>query len=303
MIREVDLVSYLPLFMGEYREIRAALEAEDPEFGLIWEASDRVLKNMFMETADGYGVSRMEKILGIVPSAKDTLEHRKAAILMRYNLRPPYTLSMLRHMLAAVVGDGNFLVECLHERYEIRMYLMEQETGLIRRAYETVIPICPANMVLCAYGRYGGSGAVSAGSGARVRFRMVFYPQNNVPRLFLDRTWKLDQEQLLNGYHSRERAELYPVCVRFGSEVREVLEDPVRMGVRAGIEERTENGTFFSARMEAEWKGASKEGCRVRTSAACAAEAGGIMVQNQNYLDGVWKLGGGRRLNGGREQF
>lgn len=41
MIREVDLVSYLPPYLQEYnQETVAALEAENPEFRLIWEASD-----------------------------------------------------------------------------------------------------------------------------------------------------------------------------------------------------------------------------------------------------------------------
>lgn len=34
MIREVDLVSYLPPFMQSYKEPVAALEAENPEFSL-----------------------------------------------------------------------------------------------------------------------------------------------------------------------------------------------------------------------------------------------------------------------------
>ena len=55
MIREVDLVSYLPPFMAEFKEIMATLEAENPEFVLVWEAADRVLQNEFIETSDEYG--------------------------------------------------------------------------------------------------------------------------------------------------------------------------------------------------------------------------------------------------------
>ena len=51
MIREVDLVSMLPPFLAEYRELRAALEAENPEFVLVWRAADRVLRNEFIATA------------------------------------------------------------------------------------------------------------------------------------------------------------------------------------------------------------------------------------------------------------
>ena len=67
MIREVDLVSYLPPFMAEFKEIMATLEAENPEFVLVWEAADRVLQNEFIETSDEYGISRWERILGVFP--------------------------------------------------------------------------------------------------------------------------------------------------------------------------------------------------------------------------------------------
>ena len=74
MIREVDLVSYLPPFMAEFKEIVATLEAENPEFALVWEAADRVLQNEFIETSDEYGISRWERILGVFPKTTDTLE-------------------------------------------------------------------------------------------------------------------------------------------------------------------------------------------------------------------------------------
>lgn len=43
MIREVDLVSYLPPFIAEYRETNLTLTAENPEFMLVWQAADRTL--------------------------------------------------------------------------------------------------------------------------------------------------------------------------------------------------------------------------------------------------------------------
>ena len=74
MIREVDLVSYLPPFIAEYKETNITLEAENPEFVLVWKAADRVLYNEFIATADEYGISRFEKILNILPSRDDTLQ-------------------------------------------------------------------------------------------------------------------------------------------------------------------------------------------------------------------------------------
>ena len=45
MTREVDLVSYLPPFLAEFKEIAVTLEAENPEFVLVWNAAERVLYN------------------------------------------------------------------------------------------------------------------------------------------------------------------------------------------------------------------------------------------------------------------
>ena len=51
MIREVDLVSYLPPFIADYKETSAALTTENPEFVLIWKAAERALYNEFIGTA------------------------------------------------------------------------------------------------------------------------------------------------------------------------------------------------------------------------------------------------------------
>ena len=50
MIRNVDLVSYLPPIMAEFQEYRATLEAENPEFVIIWNATDQV-RRMNTESA------------------------------------------------------------------------------------------------------------------------------------------------------------------------------------------------------------------------------------------------------------
>ncbi len=102
MVREPRLVSYLPPFLQEYREIHTALEAEDPEFRLVWEGTDYVLRNEFILTADEYGIFRFEKLLGIVPVKGEDLESRRMAVLGRwYNVRP-YTWRMLLERLRGI---------------------------------------------------------------------------------------------------------------------------------------------------------------------------------------------------------
>ena len=66
MIRDVDLVSYLPTFMQEYKEPVIALKTEKPEFCVVWKAADRVLHNHFISTADEYGISNLKSYLAFI---------------------------------------------------------------------------------------------------------------------------------------------------------------------------------------------------------------------------------------------
>lgn len=109
-MKKVDLVSYLPPFMADFKEITVTLEAENPEFVLVWVAAEQVLQNEFIETADEYGISRFEKILNILPSKEDTRETRKARILFQWNNHAPYTMKYLKEKLYEVCGD-NYEIE------------------------------------------------------------------------------------------------------------------------------------------------------------------------------------------------
>lgn len=110
MIKEVDLASYLPPFIAELKEIRTALDAENPEFALVWKAADQTLKNEFIATADEYGIARFEKILNILPSTEDTLESRRSRCQSKWFDRIPYTLRILLQKLMALCGDMNFTI-------------------------------------------------------------------------------------------------------------------------------------------------------------------------------------------------
>ena len=122
MIRNVDLVSYLPPIMAEFQEYRATLEAENPEFVLVWNATDQVLQNEFIATADEYGISRFEQILNILPSKEDTLESRRSRVQTRWFNTIPYTLKALLGKLIALCGENNFTVVKDYDHYKISIF-------------------------------------------------------------------------------------------------------------------------------------------------------------------------------------
>lgn len=148
MIRDVDLVSYLPLYLDGYEENPATLEAENPEFILIWNATDRVLKNEFIETADEYGISRFEKILNIFPSKEDTLESRRARVQARWFSSIPYTFKAFVSKLAALCGDTDFTIVKDYEKYRIEIFTDLELFGQVDELEHIIETVMPCNMIV-----------------------------------------------------------------------------------------------------------------------------------------------------------
>lgn len=74
------LIDYLPHFMQGYREIREILKSEDREITELQEKKEYLEGELFIESAEGYGISRMENILKITPSEAESLDYRKFRI-------------------------------------------------------------------------------------------------------------------------------------------------------------------------------------------------------------------------------
>lgn len=148
MIREVDLVSYLPPFMADYKEIHTALTAENPEFMLVWKAADRVLKNEFIATADEYGISRFEKMLRILPSCDDTLDNRRSRVQFRWLTTLPYTWRMLIRKLVVLCGENDFTITKKFEFYRICLDVQLELSGQVEELDRIIETILPCNMIV-----------------------------------------------------------------------------------------------------------------------------------------------------------
>lgn len=149
MIREVDLVSYLPPFIAEYKETNITLETENPEFVLVWKAADRVLHNEFIATADEYGISRFEKILNILPSRDDTLENRRIRVQTRWFTNLPYTWRMLLQKLGILCGSSDFKVyisEGEWYKVKVRISIEPQKESLLYEVEQLLEKFLPANL-------------------------------------------------------------------------------------------------------------------------------------------------------------
>ena len=148
MIREVDLVSYLPQFLRDYKELDETLEAENPEFVLVWRAADRTLRNEFIETADEYGLARFERLMKILPAAEDSLESRRARIRSKWFSRIPYTLKVLITKLTALCGNTDFTIKKEYETYRIEIMTHLSLFGQVEELESIMKDMVPCNMVV-----------------------------------------------------------------------------------------------------------------------------------------------------------
>jgi len=147
MIREVDLMNYLPLFMQDFKEIQVTFEAENPEFILVWTAADETLKNEFIETADEYGISRFESILGILPYDEDTLESRRARVAARWFNTIPYTMKSLLAKLKTICGDTDFtLTHDFETGYTLTLVTNLENYGQVEELEAVLVSWLPANI-------------------------------------------------------------------------------------------------------------------------------------------------------------
>lgn len=151
MIREVDLISYLPPFMQNYREPVAALEAETPEFQSLWQGAERALNNHFISTADEYGLSRYEKLLGIRPAEDDTLESRRIRVQTRWVSKLPYTLRALTEKIEGLCGGADFSVENnFGQGYGITIRTSLEMPGQVNELEHLLEEMAPCNIEVSA---------------------------------------------------------------------------------------------------------------------------------------------------------
>lgn len=166
MTRDVSLLAYLPPFMQNFTEIAATLNAEDPEFVIVWDSADRVLKNQFIATADEYGISRFEKILKIFPSKEDTLESRRSRVQNRWFNDMPCTLRTLVYRLTMLCADHGFtLTKYFTDAYTLEIYTDLELFGQVEELERIIGSVIPCNLVVKStnYIILNAAGAVSLG--------------------------------------------------------------------------------------------------------------------------------------------
>lgn len=141
------LIENLPFFMQQFAEIKEIMQVENDEMDRIDANIQRTLENAFIEDCDEYGIKKYETLLGIVPTAEDTLDSRKSRVLVRWNDAIPYTYRTLIAKLNVLCGVNNYDVSGDLKRYELIITTHLSLIGQTKELENLLDRIVPVNMI------------------------------------------------------------------------------------------------------------------------------------------------------------
>ncbi len=173
MLREVDLMRYLPAFLLEYEELRAALSAMNPDFRLVWQTGDETLNNCFVLSADTNAIGRYEKIYGIQPDSLDAVEQRRARVMGFLTAPYPMTLKYLNAWLKSLYEKNG---ACTDD-YDLHITFFPVESSITDREFEAfIVKACPLNMNIELTTACNTDGGLRAGAIAESDMRVDIWP-------------------------------------------------------------------------------------------------------------------------------
>lgn len=138
---------YLPEFIQEYREIKEVMNSEQVELDELWVAQTNTLNNSFVMDADEAGVTRYEKMLGIVKKPTESLEDRKFNIIVQINEQLPYTMTALNNKLENLCGADGYVITLSSAIYTIAIKVALTAKNNFYAVQEMVKRILPCNLI------------------------------------------------------------------------------------------------------------------------------------------------------------
>ncbi len=115
-------------------------KAEDIEFSKLNISIRKVIRNMFVFTADDTGIRRFEKILGITAKTTQTLDERKLCVIYAMNRRK-MSLSELMVILSGYSQEVNLKINCNTNELSIIVGDSVSNIGTIYNILDDFMPL------------------------------------------------------------------------------------------------------------------------------------------------------------------
>ena len=142
------LLEQLPPWYREVLDYQQICRTEQAELDALAQRIASVADNLFFQTMDEGTVAQWEQIFGIVPNAAtETLDFRRARVLNRVSIRPPFTLGFLYQKLDELIGPGEWTVTVDYPNYTLYIESSAENQSYATEVAYTVGKIKPAHIV------------------------------------------------------------------------------------------------------------------------------------------------------------
>ena len=173
-----------PDVLLEIPQINQLYELTDKYVSKLIDDYEDVHNDIMIETSTEYGIARREKILGISPDARDTLESRRARVQLEWTnaiSRNPLSFLWLKSKLNSLIGEENYVLslDTRHEKMTLQTYI--DTFGLSSTLDKWIDTIIPLNVIINSHNdvRITNTTELSFG-GANVLTEIVNNSDNNI---------------------------------------------------------------------------------------------------------------------------
>ena len=141
----------IPEVLNDIPEIREIYKLSEKFMSKYMDDVQAVHDDIFISTSTEYGIFRREKILGISPDVRDTLESRRARVLLKWadaTSKNPFNLFWLKSKLSSFIGEENYILslDTKNEKMTLQTYI--DTFGLSSRLDKWLDTIIPLNIVV-----------------------------------------------------------------------------------------------------------------------------------------------------------
>lgn len=148
MDRIIDISKYIPPVTDGTENFDAIVKNENIELNLVNNELNNVFKDQFIEDATENGIKKLENIIKLYPRASDTLEDRRIAVLLKYNMQLPYTYRTLLNKLIALYGVDGFDIELINNEYILNIEIFSSNWNVFSTVIDNLRRILPCNLVI-----------------------------------------------------------------------------------------------------------------------------------------------------------
>lgn len=145
---QITLLEQLPPWYRDVLDYQQLCQSEQTELDALAQAIVSVADNLFFQTMDEGTATQWEQIFGIVANtATETLAFRRARILNRVSIRPPFTLGFLHQKLDELIGPGEWTVTVDYPNYTLYIESSAENQSYATEVAYTIGKIKPAHIV------------------------------------------------------------------------------------------------------------------------------------------------------------